>query len=306
MYIPKPTVVQQTWGNDIARAIQQERMMNHNKEIMDQELEYKKTRDTVQDERWNKEFDVKKVTAKTQNDILQQQLMRATKNNEMYASQVDEMLTAQKTKSAFDGLRADEAQNVFKKKEIDRDIALQRQKASRWWGGKEDTVALNQEARQAGLKDSWGSAGDAVYDFFDHNFTGVNDYQGLGRARQEADPSYQSSEQLRSDVVNQLGTLPDWAYGQVTGQDWGSANKIATMNNQQAINYVNQGMPNPVQQMYQNQQPVQMMQPQQQPVQQQQVQQQAAADPSIWQQGRNLGYGMAKQMYMPWYLRGMV
>ena len=53
MYIPKPTVVQQTWGNDIARAIQQERMMNHNKEIMDQELEYKKTRDTVQDERWN-------------------------------------------------------------------------------------------------------------------------------------------------------------------------------------------------------------------------------------------------------------
>ena len=266
MYIPKPTVVQQTWGNDIARAIQQERMMNHNKEIMDQELEYKKTRDTVQDERWNKEFDVKKVTAKTQNDILQQQLMRATKNNEMYAEQIDDMLSSIKTKSAFDGLRADEAQNAFKKKEIDRDLALQKQKASRWFGGVDQTAQLNQQMRDTGLREGsmFGSTGDAVGDWFDWvGGVGDKEYQGLGRATQESDPSYQSSEQLRSDVVNQLGTLPEWAYGQVTGQDWGSANQVATMGNQQAINYLNQGMVNPVQQMYQNQQPVQMQQPQQ-------------------------------------------
>ena len=53
MYIPKPQVVQQTWGNDIARAIQNERMMSHNREMIEQELEYKKSRDRVNDARFD-------------------------------------------------------------------------------------------------------------------------------------------------------------------------------------------------------------------------------------------------------------
>ena len=257
MEVPKPRIVQQTWGNSIAQAIQRERMMQHEKKIMDQELEYKKARDLVNDQKWNKEFDIRESAAESQMDIMKAQAERMGKQNEMLSLQVDQMTNQAAQNEKVQELRAWQSKDEMAKQGYQNQIDKLELQASKWGGGsREASDKLAKMREEAGLG---GAMEGGFWDWM--GGTGDKENQGLARAMQQSDPSYVGRQQFTSDVVNQLGGLTPHTYQQMMGIDWNTANRGAAMPNAAAINYLNQAtQPNmgAVPQMYQNQQPVQM------------------------------------------------
>ena len=256
MEVPKPRIVQQTWGNSIAQAIQRERMMQHEKKIMDQELEYKKARDLVNDQKWNKEFDIKESMAKTQNDIMKEQALKMGKMNEQLQMQNDQLQTQLIQKEKIDDLKGWQAKDTMAEAGYQKKIdALELQASKRGGAGREASDEL------ARMRKAHGLGGAMEGGWWDYMMgTGGNENQGLAQSYKEAQPGYVGREEFASGIIDQLGgNLTSESYRELMGTGWNQANQAASMPDASAINYVNQAnapQMRTVQQMYQNQQPV--------------------------------------------------
>jgi len=257
--VPKPRVVQQTWGNGIAQAIQRERMMQHEKKLMDQELDYKKARDLVGDQKWNKEFDIREATAKTQQDIMKEQAVRMGKMNEQLQLENDRLITQSAQNEKIQDLKGWQAKDTMAKQDYQNQIDKLEIQASKWGGGSREA-----SDKLASMRGEAGLGGAMEGGFFDWmGGTGDKENQGLATALQQSDPNYVSRQDFTRDIVNELGGLTSHSYEQIMNEPWGVANAASGMSDPNAINYVNQANQAPapqIQQMYQNQQPVQIQQ----------------------------------------------
>ena len=276
MEVPKPRIVQQTWGNSIAQAIQRERMMQHEKKIMDQELEYKKARDLVNDQKWNKEFDIRESAAESQTDIMKAQAERMGKQNEMLSMQVDQLINQAKQTEAMGDVVSWKAKDRTAQKEWEDKFALLKQKASGWGEDSEEAhkemLKLKEEAGLGGADPSMGynvaraglmamgpagaigslaMGNDPTRQYFDWMFGSTSDIDNemLARGSKEAQSDYIPRSQVVGNLVNNLGgSMTPQTYKMLMNEDFYEANAASGMSNQQGINYL--------QQMYQNQQPV--------------------------------------------------
>ena len=253
-YVPKPIIPQQTWGNSMSQAIQRERMMQHERKLIEQEMEYKKTRDVVNDQKWNKEFDIRAATAKTHNDILKENAVRSAKRNEQLEMELDRMRTQQINLEKQGDLRGYMAKDAMEQKKYQDKIDVLKQQASQW-GGREASDELARMRQESGLSPK-GSGGG----WWDYMLgVGKNENQGLARAQKESQPGYVNRKQFVSNMIDDMGgAITPETYKLIMGQSFNQANQAASMPNAAAINYVNQAnMPRQgtVQQMYQNAQP---------------------------------------------------
>ena len=256
MYVPKPQIVQQSWGNSLTGAIERERQMQHEKKLMDMELEYKKSKDLIKDQQWNKEFDLNEAMATTQNDIMKQQALRLGKQNEMLTHQNEQLINQMVQNEKIEGLKGYEAKNQMAVDAHQKKIDALELQASKWGGAGWDAMQELAKLRKEGGQGSWWDGG--LIDYL--GGVGKNENQGLAKSLRTQDPNYVSREDFASQMIDDMGgRLTSDSYYDIMGTPWNTSNQAAAMPDQQAIDYVNQalgyGTSPHLQQMYQNQQP---------------------------------------------------
>ena len=155
--VPKPIIAQQTWGNSMSQAIQRERMLQHERKIIEQEMEYKKTRDTIADQQFNKQFDLKESLGRTHNDILKQEVIKAAKQNEQLQLQNDALVTQSINTEKERDLMGFQMKDTIAQQKYEAEIAKKRKLASQW-GGKDASDWLAKERQRTGISPA-GSGG---------------------------------------------------------------------------------------------------------------------------------------------------
>lgn len=243
--IPKPILVQQTWGNSISQAIERERARNFEKKMIDQELEYKRSRDTVADAKWNKDFDIRKSQAQTNEELMKSQIVKANKNNQMLQNDLEKQTNDMAEQENYNRIVAQKMQNVTDQANRQELINEKTQQADAWFGGQEATSDLNKQMREAGLKSSWGGAGDAVYDFFDWmGGTDKSETQGLAQAQMEQRPNYMSThDMMQASLANTGGTMDPQTASLLGGTDFHTVNAVASMPNEQRLMWLKANLP---------------------------------------------------------------
>ena len=221
----------------MANAIERERARSHDQKMTELQLDYKRSSDAQRQANWDKEFDIKKSQAQTQEQLQQAALTTAEQKNKLLKNEVEHLITDMSSQENYNRIIAQKVQNLQEERSRKKEIDARKKDADSWFFGKDATADLNQQARDAGLKSSWGSVGDAVYDFFDHNFTGVNNYQGLATAQAEQSPSYTSQQQMVDQGILAGGMSPELA-SIISGQDFHTQNAIQSMPPDQQLNWM--------------------------------------------------------------------
>ena len=237
-------VIQQTWGNTLVDAIERERLFQHEKKLLDQEFEYKKARDLVMDERWNKTFDLQEAESETQQEIWEQHANRMGKQNEMLQVQLDDEINKRKQNEALNSLMTQEAQNVLKEKKDKDDFAKLKQKSASWFG-LGDAMDIYDERRESGRRHDLGEGWNQMMDAFDWLRGGTKDIDPSEMARdyQSRQPGYESPAEQRGNIIDQFGNINESNFGQFTGVPWNVYNPVQMMPNRWALPYVNQFLP---------------------------------------------------------------
>ena len=265
--IPKPVIVQQTWGNSLANAIEAERARNFEKNMIDEELAYKRNKDLVTQANWDQEFDLKKSQAKTSAELLQAQVVRTAKQNEMLSMDLENARNQMAEKEAYTETMTNVAANEMEKKERERQHAELVQKANEWsMGGIEATAELNKQQRESGVEpgpEGWLSSAfnaasymapapfgammrsDPVQNYMDYmggasqeEYAGVSDYQA------QQSPQYVSEKEMFDQYLQTSGgQMTPEAYKLIMGQDLHTINAINKMPNQAKMNFVQSNLP---------------------------------------------------------------
>ena len=130
-YIPQP-IVQQTNGNSIVRAIEAERKMAFEKKLIDANMEYQRSRDAVNDAKWDKDFDLRKSQAKTREELLQAQIVRLQKSNQMIQTNWENAVNAQAEQENWARVAAQHANNNMAERKQKEEYDKLKEKADNW------------------------------------------------------------------------------------------------------------------------------------------------------------------------------
>ena len=252
---PAPIVVQQTWGTNVAGAIERMAARKHQEELLKEQLEYQKSRDAVQDSHWDKEFEMTSNMAQTKMELLGVELSKSQNDLIRYKSDNEALINQNVMQENKMRVDTQNAANIAERKRREKELAELKQAGSNWFGhkgkgGLEATSELNIREREAGtaslMSRGMSAIGaDPVYDFLDWMGGTEGEYnipQQL-EAELQTSETYKDPTEIYQSIQDQGGGyINPETMGNIYGQDPYAANRREKMQSQDLIKQLIQNL----------------------------------------------------------------
>ena len=132
--VPRPQTVPQTFGNSLVKTLEAERRFGFQKKMIEDQMNYRRNKDAVQQANWDKEFDLKKSQAKTQTELLQAQIAKLNKEKEMQDVRYNEMVNHYAENEDYTRVIGQHTGNMIMEQENKRLYDEKLKHADRWFG----------------------------------------------------------------------------------------------------------------------------------------------------------------------------
>ena len=248
--VPRPQTVPQTFGNSLVKTLEAERRFGFQKKMIEDQMNYRRNKDAVQQANWDKEFDLKKSQAKTQTELLQAQIAKLNKEKEMQDVLYNEMVNHYAENEDYTRVIGQHTGNMIMEQENKRLYDEKLKHADRWFGvGKKgfsfkDTRELEKSKREMTGDDPFGP--NVLHDvgsYLDTMVSGVgNKYEGVPEYQAQQDPAYTTREEMYNQAIQKGGMSPQLS-NVILGQDIHTMNALNAMPREQMLMFLQSQIP---------------------------------------------------------------